>query len=220
LNPDRSLPGRFITLEGGEGAGKSTLITALATRLTEAGVDVVCTREPGGTPLAERLREVLLKRGHETIDAVAETLLMFTARSVHLRNRIHPALASGAWVISDRFTDASYAYQGYGRGVSLPLLDTLCTAVHPDFAPDRTLLLDLPVAVGMARARQREAPPDRFEQEQHDFFERVRQGYLARAAADPGRFRIVDATRGAAAVADAAFAAIRDLVPAQVNAGQ
>jgi len=176
---------RFITLEGGEGAGKSTLARALHARLIEQGHEVVLTREPGGTPVAEAVRELLLRRGTEQVGAVTETLLMFAARALHLDNLVRPALAQGKWVLCDRFTDATYAYQGAGRGVSGALIDQLAEAVHADLWPTRTLLLDLPVAVGLARAARRAVAADRFEGERVEFFERVRQSYLARAAAYP-----------------------------------
>lgn len=190
--------GRFVTLEGGEGAGKSTLAKALgpalAERLRAQGRQLIVTREPGGTPLAERVRDVLLQRGGEGVNAEAELLLMFAARALHLEHLIRPALARGDWVLCDRFTDASYAYQGAGRGVNRALIDTLARAVHGDLWPDCTLLLDVPVHVGLERALARGAPPDRFECERTDFFQRVRAEYLARAAADPARIRVLDAT--------------------------
>jgi dTMP kinase len=184
--------GRFITLEGGEGAGKSTLARALAAALRERGMPVVLTREPGGTPLAERVREVLLARTDEAVDPRAELLLMFAARALHLAGLIRPALARGDWVLCDRFTDASYAYQGGGRGVPVALIDTLAESIHGDLWPDATLLLDLPVATGLVRASARSGA-DRFETERADFFERVRASYLARARAAPGRMRIINA---------------------------
>ncbi|MDE2252601.1 MAG: dTMP kinase, partial [Gammaproteobacteria bacterium] len=177
--------GRFITLEGIEGAGKSTVARALRAELEARGIEALLTREPGGTPLAESLRLLLLRRDGEVLNPVAETLLMFAARAVHLDNAIRPALAAGRWVICDRYTDASYAYQGGGRAVSAALIDQLAAAVHADFWPDRTLLLDLPVDAGLARARARPAAPDRFESEQRAFFERVRAAYLQRAAREP-----------------------------------
>jgi dTMP kinase len=204
--------GQFITLEGVEGAGKSTIARALQAELTRRGLSVLLTREPGGTPLAERLRELLLQPGHETISPAAEALLMFAARAVHLDHAVRPALAAGRWVICDRFTDASYAYQGAGRGVSTALLDQLAGAIHPDLWPARTLLLDLPVAAGLERARARTGAPDRFESEQAQFFERVRAGYLQRAVLEPGRVRVLDAQPPAAQVAAAALAAIGDLL--------
>jgi dTMP kinase len=202
---------RFITLEGTEGAGKSSLIAGVREHLEQRGIEVLCTREPGGTPLAERMRALLLERGNEPISNSAETLLMFAARSVHLDNLIRPALARGCWVLCDRFTDASYAYQGGGRGVASTLLDALVAAVHPDFAPDRTLLLDLPVATGLARARGRGEAADRFETETQAFFERVRAAYRERAAREPDRIRLIDASASPAAVLSAAIAALEGL---------
>jgi len=172
---------------------------------------VLCTREPGGTPLAERMRTLLLERGSEPISASAETLLMFAARSVHLENLIRPALQRGCWVLCDRFTDATYAYQGGGRGVSLALIDALAAAVHPGFAPDRTLLLDLPIETGLARARARGGVVDRFEAETQAFFERVRASYRERAARDPVRIRLIDAGASRDTVLAAALAALADL---------
>jgi len=186
--------GRFITLEGIEGAGKSTVARLVCGWLERAGVSVRATREPGGTPLAERVRQIALERGDEPLTPVTETLLMFAARALHVEGVIRPALASGAWVVCDRFTDATRAYQGSGRGVDAALIEGLARAVHGDLVPDCTLLLDLPVATGLARARARAcAHPDRFEAETQAFFERVRAGYLALARAEPQRFRIIDA---------------------------
>jgi len=200
--------GRFITLEGPEGAGKSTLARSLQAALSGRGVTVLLTREPGGTPLAERLRELLLQRGGEQIDPVAETLLMFAARAVHLDNLIRPALARGEWVLCDRFTDATHAYQGAGRGVPRELIEALAAAVHGDCWPQCTLLLDLPVNVGLQRARARNGEVDRFEQEEGAFFERVRNAYRQRAVDEPRRFCLIDATLPPAAVLQAALAAI------------
>ena len=206
--------GKFITVEGIEGAGKSTVARALHAELERRGVPALLTREPGGTPVAEALRAVLLERGRELISPAAETLLMFAARAVHLDNAIRPALAAGRWVICDRFTDASFAYQGAGRGVSESLLDGLAAAVHAELWPARTLLLDVPVATGLARARARASSPDRFEAEQAEFFERVRAAYLRRATRAPDRIKVIDATLPAAQVAAAAVAALSDLWPA------
>jgi dTMP kinase len=186
---------RFITLEGIEGAGKSTVAKYCAQWLEERGQRVVLTREPGGTPLAERVRALVLQPDGEVIPPTAEMLLMFAARSLHLANLIRPALARGEWVICDRFTDATRAYQGGGRGLARAGIDSLAQLVHADLQPDLTLLLDLPVATGMARARARSNQTDRFEQERGPFFERVRASYLALAQAEPARFCIVDAAR-------------------------
>ena len=206
--------GRFITLEGIEGAGKSTVAQALAAELGRRGIDVVLTREPGGTPLAERVRELVLGRGAENVDPVAELLLMMAARSLHLANLIRPALARGSWVVCDRFTDATRAYQGAGRGVDAALIETLAAAVQRGLEPDRTLVLDVPVALGLARARQRAHGGDRFEDETRRFFERVRAGYLALAHAAPARCRVIDASVDAPAVVAAALDALSDIMPA------
>lgn len=188
--------GRFITLEGIEGAGKSTVAKFVSDSLGTQGMRVRLTREPGGTPLAERLRQIVLERGAEPLPALTETLLMFAARALHVQQVIAPALARGEWVVCDRFTDATRAYQGSGRGVDRVLIDALARAVHPGLTPDCTLLLDLPVAAGLARARARTgAPADRFEAETVEFFEKVRAGYLALAAAEPQRFRLINADR-------------------------
>jgi dTMP kinase len=208
-----SAAGRFISLEGIEGAGKSTVARALEAMLTRRGVAVRLTREPGGTPLAERLRTLVLERGAERISAEAETLLMFAARAVHVENLIRPALAQGEWVLCDRFTDATRAYQGAGRGVDAALIERLAQTVHGTLWPDRTLLLDLPVDVGLARARRRSAAGDRFEDEDRRFFERVRARYLALAESEPARVRVRDAAGAPDDVAALALAAVADLLP-------
>lgn len=201
---------RFITLEGGEGAGKSTVLGALRDAIQATGEEVVCTREPGGTPLAERIRGLLLQVSEEqagTIEpptAETELLLMFAARAQLVREAILPALQRGAWVISDRFTDASYAYQGGGRGLDTDLIAELERRVV-GILPALTLLLDVPVAIGLHRARGRGAS-DRIEAEREDFFERVRAAYLVRAASDPVRIRVIDATAAADRVAQQAVA--------------
>ena len=186
--------GRFITLEGIEGAGKSTAANYVAESLRGRGISVLATREPGGTPLAERVRQIVLERGAETVSPMTETLLMFAARALHVSNVIRPALSRGEWVVCDRFTDATRAYQGAGRGVDEALIESLAQAVHGDLRPDCTLLLELPVAAGLARARARAgAATDRFEAETLAFFEKVRAGYLAIAAREPERVRRIDA---------------------------
>ena len=207
-----AIKAQFITLEGIEGAGKSTLARALESALRARGLDVVLTREPGGTPLAEKLRTLVLARGSERISASAETLMMFAARAVHVDNLIRPALENGRWVICDRFTDATRAYQGAGRGVDLTFIDQLAASVHADLWPDRTLLLDLPVAVGLTRARARPAGGDRFEDEDLRFFERVRACYHSIAANEPARVRILDASVDAARLAEHALHALSDLL--------
>jgi len=194
--------GLFITLEGPEGAGKSTNREYLAEHLRAHGLDVVLTREPGGTPLAERIRELLLAPSDETMDADTELLLVFAARAQHLAQVIRPALARGAIVLCDRFTDATYAYQGGGRGLSVERIATLETFVQGDLRPDLTLVFDLPVEVGLSRAAAR-GRLDRFEQEGQAFFQAVRQAYLARAAADPARYHLVDAAQPLAQVQQA-----------------
>ncbi len=199
---------RFITLEGGEGAGKSTVLSALRETLSAAGHEAVSTREPGGTPLAEQIRGLLLDTHHEPPTTEAELLLVFAARAQHVRETILPALERGAWVISDRFTDASYAYQGAARGGDASFIAELERRVV-GIEPGMTLLLDVPVAIGLQRARGRGAV-DRIESEREDFFERVREGYLARALAQPLRFRVVDATQPADAVAAQAAAHLRE----------
>ena len=186
--------GRFITLEGIEGAGKSTVARLVCEWLKERSIPVCLTREPGGTPLAERVRQVVLERGAEQISPVTETLLMFSARGIHVENLIRPTLARGEWVVCDRFTDATRAYQGSGRGVDTAWIDSLAASIHGDLQPDCTLLLDLPPATGLARARQRSGlAADRFEAETEAFFARVRAGYLDLARREPQRVRIVDA---------------------------
>lgn len=188
------LRGRFISLEGGEGVGKSSNIAFIVDWLTDAGIPFIQTREPGGTPLAEEIRELLLRPRDEGMTELSELLLVFAARAQHLCTKIEPALAAGTWVLCDRFTDATFAYQGYGRGLSRDTIEQLQQMVQGARRPDLTLLLDAPVEVGMARAGER-GELDRFEQEQHSFFERVRAGYLALAEADPQRFSIIDASQ-------------------------
>ena len=186
--------GRFITLEGGEGVGKSSNLAFLAGLLEECGLEVEVTREPGGTPLAERVRQLLVSPAAEAVPPIAELLLMFAARSLHLAGRIGPALAAGRWVLCDRFTDASYAYQGAGRGLGEAPVRWLEQQVQHGLQPDLTLLLDADPSIGLARAGRR-GTADRFEQEQLEFFHRVREGYLDRARAEPQRFRVIDASR-------------------------
>ena len=191
--------GLFITLEGPEGAGKSTNRDYLAELLGGSGREVVLTREPGGTPLAERIREILLTPAAEPMAVDTELLLMFAARAQHLAQVVRPALARGALVLCDRFVDATYAYQGGGRGVPVERIATLEAFVLGDLQPDLTLVFDLPVEIGLARAARRGAL-DRFEQEQRAFFEAVRQTYLQRAQARPDRYSIIDASRTLAEV--------------------
>jgi len=185
--------GKFITVEGIEGVGKSTNVSHLTRAIEARGHAVLSTREPGGTPMAERIREMLIEHGDEPMSDVAELLLMFASRSLHVNNVIVPALASGTWVVCDRFVDASRAYQGGGRGLPMEDIDQIARLVLGDLKPDVTILLDAPVEIGMSRADKRGAP-DRFETERAAFFERVRECYLGLAASEPERFVIVDAT--------------------------
>ncbi|MET0052557.1 MAG: dTMP kinase [Candidatus Thiodiazotropha sp.] len=189
----QSHSGRFITVEGGEGAGKSSNLSYIRDFLEKAGKSVVFTREPGGTELGESIRELLLGHQHTGMSSDCELLLMFAARAEHLQAKILPALNQGQWVLCDRFTDASYAYQGAGRGLPEERIAALETFVQGALRPDLTLLLDLPVEVGLERAGKRSAP-DRFESEAKSFFEKVRQGYLEIAHRDPERVRIIDAS--------------------------
>jgi len=207
--------GRFLTVEGIEGVGKSTQVPRLAQALNLSGVACVLTREPGGTPLAEKIRELVLAPGAETLPDAAELLLMFAARSVHLENFIKPNLEAGRWVVCDRFTDATYAYQGAGRGFAFDSIAQLERLVQEAMRPDLTLLLDAPVAAGLERVRARNAgagwpsAPDRFERERGEFFERVREGYLARAAAEPERIAVIVAPGGIDQVAARILEALR-----------
>lgn len=187
------MKGLFITVEGGEGAGKSTQMKLIATWLSSKGRNVIQTREPGGTALAETLRAILLDKRNETLSSLTELLLMFASRAQHLAELIRPALINGDTVLCDRFTDATWAYQGGGRGLPPNEIAALEQLVHGDLQPDLTLLLDLPVEEGMGRAALR-SESDRFERESLPFFERVRTAYLERAVAEPARFAVIDAT--------------------------
>jgi dTMP kinase len=195
---------RFLTVEGIEGVGKTTQVARLSQALRESGIDHVVTREPGGTPLAEKIRDIVLQQAPgESVPPTAELLLMFAARAAHLANLIEPNLAAGRWVVCDRFTDASYAYQGGGRQLSTDAIAQLEIMVQGARRPDLTLLLDAPVEQALQRARLRNAgaAADRFESERVEFFQRVRAAYLARAAADAGRITVIDACQSAEAVA-------------------
>ncbi len=189
--------GKFITLEGIDGAGKSSHVEWIAQRIRAAGRQVVVTREPGGTPLGEKLRELLL---HESMDLRTEALLAFAARQEHLSALILPTLEAGTWVLSDRFTDATYAYQGAGRGLPRAKIEVLEAWVHEGLQPDLTLYFDVPSEIGQARRRAASQALDRFEREAGEFFDRVREGYLERARLDPKRIRVVDGTRPLAEV--------------------
>jgi len=198
-----SVTARFVTIEGIEGVGKTTQVARLSAALSAHGIQHVVTREPGGTPLAESIRNVVLTAGEELLPPMAELLLMFAARAVHLTNHVEPNLRSGRWVICDRFTDATYAYQGGGRHLSLDNIRQLEAMVLGARRPDLTVLLDTPVPQALQRAQQRNAgaAADRFESERTEFFERVRAAYLARAAAEPRRIETVDAAQSVDEVA-------------------
>ncbi len=185
--------GKFITLEGGEGAGKTSQLQTICRFLEQRGVDVITTREPGGTEIAEKIRNLLLDKEHTALTPDTELLLVFAARAQHLQELILPTLEKGVWVVSDRFTDASFAYQGYGRGLEITRIQQLQQWLQGGFEPDLTLLFDLPVETGMRRARKRGAM-DRFEVEQIAFFERIRKGYLQLAQQHSQRIKIIDAS--------------------------
>ena len=189
--------GKLITLEGVDGAGKSTHVAFIADRLRAQGREVLLTREPGGTPLAEKLRALVLA---EPMEPVVETLLMFAARADHVQRVIRPALEAGTWVVCDRFTDATAAYQGAGKGVSLELIQRLADATHPGLRPDRTVVFDCPYEIARQRLDRSGRQLDRFESEDRSFFDRVRQAYLARAEVEPGRMRVIDASMPMATV--------------------
>ena len=203
--------GRFITFEGTEGVGKSTQLETARSALEAAGIEVLVTREPGGTPMAEAIRELLLAPRQESVNSMTELLLMFAARAQHLHERIVPTLEQGTWVLCDRFTDATYAYQGGGRGVPQQQIAALEQLVQGDLRPDHVILLDAPVEVGMARARSRSAP-DRFEREQAAFFQRIRDCYLERARLQPLRYHVVDAAQPLAHVSRQVSGLITDLL--------
>ncbi len=203
--------GCFITLEGMEGAGKTTRLADLKALLEQRGKSVLATREPGGTPLGERLRELLLAPGHGPMAPLTELLLMFAARSEHIEQLILPALEAGQWVLCDRYVDASYAYQGAGRGLGEAPVAALEALLPAAARPDLTLLLDLPVQVGLERARQRSAA-DRFEQETVAFHQRVRDAYLRRARQHAQRYRVIDATASPAEVCASIEAAVEPLL--------
>ena len=213
---DKHRYGRFITIEGSEGGGKSTNLAYVRTLLEQHGVSVVETREPGGTSLGEAIRELLLGHRHDGMSDDTELLLMFAARNEHLSRVIRPALAAGQWVLCDRFTDASYAYQGGGRGIDPARIAELEQWVQQGLQPDLTLLLDIPAAKGLERTRERLQEPDRFENQQLEFFERVRQCYLDRAHQDR-RFHIIDASQPLEQVQAQLAAVITNFVNEVVN---
>lgn len=186
--------GRFITVEGIEGVGKSTNIEFLSSLIEERGIPVLVTREPGGTPMAERIRQLLLEHGDEPMPAIAESLLFFASRALLIDNTIKPALEAGTWVVCDRFTDASRAYQGFGRELGLEKINLMADWVQGELQPHLTLLLDAPVEVGLARTAKR-GGANRMDSEEAEFYKRVREGYLSLAAAEPERFAVIDASR-------------------------
>ncbi len=202
--------GRFITFEGGEGGGKSTQLRLLADALKADGIDVVTTREPGGSPGAEDIRALLVRGDVDRWDGITEALLHSAARRDHLVRTVWPALARGAWVLCDRFADSTLAYQGYGHGLDLATIGDLTRIAVGDFAPDLTVVLDLPVETGLGRAGGRGGGEDRYERMGLEFHQRLRQGFLAIAGADPGRCVVVDAARPVAAVHQAVLAALAE----------
>ncbi len=207
------MTGKFITVEGIEGAGKTTCMQVVTEVIEHQGINAIHTREPGGTDLGEDLRSLLLGHKHTGMSDDAELLMMFAARAEHIAQKIQPALDDGKWVLCDRFTDATYAYQGYGRGIPLEKIAGLENWVQGKLRPDLTLLMDLPVEVGMERAGKRSAP-DRFESEAWDFFERIRQGYLSIAAEQPSRVKVIDASQDLPDVQAQVKTAIEDFVNA------
>lgn len=205
--------GKFITLEGGEGVGKTTNVPFIKEYLQSKNIPVVVTREPGGTQLAEKIRELLLQSNGEVVTSHAEILLMFAARAQHLNHVIKPALAQRQWVLCDRFTDATYAYQGGGRGMSMEAISWLENFVQDDLRPDLTLLLDVPIETGMARAKNRGGDLDRFESEQLHFFTQVRQAYLQQAQLYPDRIKIIKADQPLADVQGAIVENLKLILP-------
>ena len=203
--------GRFVTVEGIEGAGKSTQMDVIRQYLEERGISVVMTREPGGAPLSEAVRTLLLDPDNRGMSSDTELLLVFAARAEHLHKVIRPALESGDWVLSDRFTDATFAYQGGGRGIEAARIAILEEWVQGPLRPDLTLLLDVPVEAGMSRIAGR-GKPDRFEREDRQFFQRIRDSYLQRAAAEPQRIRLIDARAPVQQVSREALAAVSALL--------
>lgn len=213
-DPDGSRKtGRFITFEGGEGTGKTTQIRRLAEHLQSIGIDVVTTREPGGTPEAEAIRDLLLTSDNIAWDGAEEVMLVFAARHAHIRSLIAPALARGAWVICDRFTDSTRAYQGHGKGVDGATIDALAAIAQGGLWPDRTLMFDMPVDDALARARGRAEQANRYDLLDAGFHEKVRAGFHAIAQAEPHRVRLIDAAPPAEQVAEAVLDALADLLP-------
>ncbi len=208
--------GKFITVEGIEGVGKSTNIDFLSSIIEAKGFSVLRTREPGGTPMAERIRQMLLAHDEEPLPDIAELLLFFAARALHVNNTIQPALAAGTWVVCDRFTDASRAYQGHGRGLGLERINLMADWVHKDLQPDLTLLLDASPEIAMDRAEKR-GEADRLDSEEADFYQRVRDGYLSLAAAEPERIAVLDASQDLSSVQAAIAVEINRLLDHSTN---
>jgi dTMP kinase len=208
--------GKFITVEGIEGTGKSTNIDFVTGQIEARGFKVFCTREPGGTPMAEEIRQLLLDHGQEPVPGIAELLLFFAARSLHLRNTIVPALERGEWVVCDRFTDASRAYQGSGRGIDADRIERLAEWVQEGVEPDLTLLLDAPAEVGMARAAGRDEN-DRMDTETLEFYQRVRDGYLTLADIHADRFRVINADQPLPRVQSEIGACLNSILSANLN---
>ena len=208
--------GKFITVEGIEGVGKSTNIDFLSSIIEAKGFSVLRTREPGGTPMAERIRQMLLAHDAEPLPDIAELLLFFAARALHVNNTIQPALAAGTWVVCDRFTDASRAYQGHGRGLGVERINLMADWVHQDLQPDLTLLLDAPPEIAMDRAEKR-GEADRLDSEEVDFYQRVRDGYLGLAAAEPERIAVLDASQDLQQVQTAIATEINRLLDHNTN---
>ena len=206
------MTGKFLTLEGTEGAGKSTNLSFIKDWLTEQGLEVISTREPGGTEIGEAVRTILLNQDYTAMHEDTELLLMFAARAQHLREKILPALAQGKWVISDRFTDASYAYQGAARGMGFDRIAEIEQWVQQGFHPDTTFVFDLPIEIGMARVAARGGETDRFEQEKQAFFEKVRGAYLTRAAQAPDRYKVLDASQSLDEVQTAIVTRLKSLI--------
>lgn len=205
-------PGKFITLEGTEGAGKSTNLAFIQAWLSEQGIDHIVTREPGGTEIGEAIRGVLLNKDYTAMHDETELLLMFAARAQHLKEKILPAIEQGKWVISDRFTDATYAYQGAARGLDFARIAEIENWVQQGFQPDTTFIFDLPIEIGMARVASRGGETDRFEQEKHDFFEKVRSAYLQRAEQAPARYAKLDASQSLENVQAAIVARLKSML--------
>lgn len=206
------MQGKFITVEGGEGAGKTTALKTIEQCIIEAGHRVVLTREPGGTPLAEEIRSMLLEPREESVDATCELLLFFAARAQHLYTHVLPSLERGDWVLSDRFTDSTVAYQGYGRDLGVSKIETLEQFTQGDIRPDMTFVLDIDPDIGFERVHQRGAGLDRMESETREFHHRVRQGFLERAQAHPERYCIIDASQSLEVVTGALKASVYDLL--------